>query len=198
MRHRSSGTISVIVADDDPAILDGVADILESNADIKVVALCNSAAAANQTDQKPEPHVAVLDIDAPDARGLEALSKIASGVITGAAKELACKELASKKLIECIKSAAAEQAGIAPEMHYTVKRSQRRSAKLRSLTLREREIVEMVAQGHINKDIAHRLGISEATVKIHLHNIFKKMRLANRTALAAFVIAHRDELADVK
>jgi DNA-binding NarL/FixJ family response regulator len=59
-----------------------------------------------------------------------------------------------------------------------------------SLTVRERQVIVMVAEGYANKEVARRLNLSEGTVKIHLHNIFQKLAENNRTALTAFAIAH--------
>jgi len=56
-----------------------------------------------------------------------------------------------------------------------------------SLTRREREIMLLVSQGLQNKEIGRQLDVSEGTVKIHLHHIFKKLQVANRTALAILV-----------
>ena len=61
-----------------------------------------------------------------------------------------------------------------------------------SLTSRERQIVLMVAEGLSNKDVGRRLNLSEGTVKVHMHNIFTKLGIGNRTALVA--IAHRNEV----
>jgi two-component system nitrate/nitrite response regulator NarL len=63
-----------------------------------------------------------------------------------------------------------------------------------SLTIREREVMLLVAIGLSNKEVGRRLTLSEGTVKIHLHNIYQKVGVANRTALTALAIAHRDQL----
>ena len=59
-----------------------------------------------------------------------------------------------------------------------------RSSDRQSLTRREREVIPLIAEGLLNKDVAKRLGVSEGTVKVHLHNIFRKAGVNNRTALA--------------
>jgi two-component system nitrate/nitrite response regulator NarL len=64
-----------------------------------------------------------------------------------------------------------------------------------SLTSRERQVTLLVADGLSNKEVGRRLGLSEGTVKIHLHNIYQKLHVNNRTALAALAITHRDEMA---
>ena len=59
------------------------------------------------------------------------------------------------------------------------------------LTARQREITLLVVQGLSNKEIARRLNITEGTVKIHLHQIFRHLGISNRTALTAFVYGDR-------
>ena len=55
------------------------------------------------------------------------------------------------------------------------------------LTKREKEIVDVLAEGRSNKEIARRLGITEGTVKVHLHHIFEKLGIFRRTALIVFI-----------
>jgi DNA-binding NarL/FixJ family response regulator len=60
-----------------------------------------------------------------------------------------------------------------------------------SLTRRETEVVRLVSQGRANKVVAIQLGVSEGTVKAHLHSIYRKLRVANRRGLIPSVIANR-------
>jgi two-component system nitrate/nitrite response regulator NarL len=60
---------------------------------------------------------------------------------------------------------------------------------MNSLTSREREIVLTLAEGLSNRDVGRRLNISEGTVKVHLHNIYIKLRVKNRTALVVLAYA---------
>jgi len=64
---------------------------------------------------------------------------------------------------------------------------------MNSLTSREREIVLTLAEGLANKEISRRLNLSEGTVKVHLHNIYGKLGVKNRTALV--VLAHTEVVA---
>jgi two-component system nitrate/nitrite response regulator NarL len=57
---------------------------------------------------------------------------------------------------------------------------------LTSLTERERQIMRVVCEGHSNKEVARRLSVSEGTVKVHLHHVFEKLAIRNRTALVAY------------
>ncbi|MFL5043875.1 MAG: response regulator transcription factor [Xanthobacteraceae bacterium] len=61
------------------------------------------------------------------------------------------------------------------------------ASALSSLSAREREIVSLVANGLSNKEIARQLGLSEGTVKVHLHSIYRRLGIRNRTALAGLV-----------
>ena len=66
--------------------------------------------------------------------------------------------------------------------------------QVNSLTSRERQIVLMVAEGLSNKDVGRRLNLSEGTVKVHLHNIYGKLGVKNRTSLVPIAHAHHEEL----
>ncbi len=69
-----------------------------------------------------------------------------------------------------------------------LKRTKRRIRAQASLTTRERQIVLVLSEGVTNKEIGRRLKLAEGTVKVHLHHIYRKLGIANRTALA--VLAH--------
>jgi two-component system nitrate/nitrite response regulator NarL len=60
------------------------------------------------------------------------------------------------------------------------------------LTERERQIMRLVSRGLSNKEVGRRLNIADGTIKVHLHNIFQKLEVGNRTALAALAISHDD------
>ncbi len=69
-----------------------------------------------------------------------------------------------------------------------LKRTKRRQRAHEPLTTRERQIVLVLSEGVTNKEIGRRLKLAEGTVKVHLHHIYRKLGIANRTALA--VLAH--------
>jgi DNA-binding NarL/FixJ family response regulator len=66
-----------------------------------------------------------------------------------------------------------------------------------ALTQREREVMLLVADGLSNKDVGRRLNLSEGTVKIHLHSIYEKVAVHNRTALAKLAGEYRDQWGDL-
>jgi two-component system, NarL family, nitrate/nitrite response regulator NarL len=63
-----------------------------------------------------------------------------------------------------------------------------------TLTDRERQIMRLVSEGLSNKEIGRRLNITDGTIKVHLHHIFQKLEISNRTVLAAFAISHNDRM----
>jgi two-component system, NarL family, nitrate/nitrite response regulator NarL len=212
-----SNLISIVVADDHPAVLHGVAEILRSTSDMTVCAACNNGAEALEAIQKWTPTVAVLDVNMPGLNGIEVLASIPSnptkvvfltatatdtqilGAIAGGAKGIVLKDAALTELISCLRAVAEGGDWFPRELVDAAfeRETGRRSMGLRlanSITNREREIIVMVAEGLSNKEVANRLSISEGTVKIHLHNAYQKIGVTNRTALAALAITHRDLL----
>ena len=213
-------SISIVVADDHPVVLHGVADVLRINSDMNVVAVCGDGAGALEAIRTWSPNVAVLDILMPGMSGLDVLAGIARGglatkvvLLTATASEsqilraiasgvrgIVLKEQALTELVRCVRVVAEGGQWLPTNLvdaaleHETRRRSSSQRL-IQLLTTREREISLLVAEGLSNKEVGRRLELSEGTVKIHLHNIYQKLEVSNRTTLAALAIAHRDELA---
>lgn len=215
-RHK---IISVVLADDHPAILLGVAELLRSNRDIKVAATCSNGTAAMIAIRQLAPTVAVLDFFMPGLNGLEVLANLSAErsvtravfltatatdkqlltAVSRGAKGIVLKETALDELVECIRVVAGGREWLPPSLIDAAfeREAARQSVSThlaQSLTCREREIVLLVAEGLSNKEMCRRLGLSEGTVKIHLHNIYEKVGINNRTALAAMAVAGHEEL----
>jgi DNA-binding NarL/FixJ family response regulator len=215
-RHK---IISVVLADDHPAILLGVAELLRSNRDIKVAATCSNGTAAMIAIRQLAPTVAVLDFFMPGLNGLEVLANLSAErsvtravfltatatdkqlltAVSRGAKGIVLKETALDELVECIRVVAGGREWLPPSLIDAAfeREAARQSVSThlaQSLTCRERQIVLLVAEGLSNKEMCRRLGLSEGTVKIHLHNIYEKVGINNRTALAAMAVAGREEL----
>jgi DNA-binding NarL/FixJ family response regulator len=212
--------ISIVVADDHPIVLHGVADLLRSNSDMNVVTVCEDGATALEAIRKWSPAVAVLDIVMPGLTGLDVLASIAAdGLATkvvllaattndeqlvrafnDGVQGIVLKEEALTELVGCIRVIAGGRqwlpfALINAALERETRRRSTSQQLTRLLTLRERQVVLLIAEGLPNKEVGRRLDLSEGTVKIHLHNIYQKLQVNNRTSLAALAIAHRDALA---
>jgi two-component system nitrate/nitrite response regulator NarL len=210
---------SIVVADDHPVVLHGLADLLRSEPDLSIVAACRDGLSAISAIRERRPDLAVLDIAMPGKSGLEVLAAIAAegaatkvifltatatdsqilGAIARGVSGIILKDTAVHDLIACVREVAAGRTWLPPEIvgsaleRETGRRLQREL--LESLTDREREVMRLVSEGLSNKDVARRLNIAEGTIKIHLHKIYEKLGIANRTALAAVAIAYRNPLA---
>jgi len=197
--------IRLVLADDHPIVLHGLQRLFERHIDIQVVASCADGVSALAAVQQEQPDVLVLDLRMPGESGLDVLRKMAAAelpcktvILTAAvrnadaqeavrlgAKGLVLKESPPETLVECVRSVYRGETFFERD---TAERAFSPSgsggdATGESLTPREVEIVRMVGQGLRNKAIAERLSISEGTVKVHLHNIYEKLKVDGRLEL---------------
>ena len=102
------------------------------------------------------------------------------------------KDSGFEELVHCIREAAAGRRWLSSTIADAVAKHRQPARSFKELraklTVREQEIIGLVSRGLSNKEIARKLDLSEGTVKIHLHNIFKKVSVSNRTALAALAV----------
>ncbi|WP_313807406.1 response regulator transcription factor [Sphingobium sp.] len=198
---------SVFLVDDHPVLLRGLADLVSMESDLRVIGSTTEGSKAFALLDRLKPDIAVLDINMPDVSGLAILRRIRSAdlpvrvvfltamispaqvseAIANDVWGILLKEAAPDRLIDCLRSVAAGRRWFADEVAVMadILPPQNPSGELASLTPREMEIAGLACSGLSNKLIARQLGAGEGTVKIHLHNIFQKLRINNRTALAA-------------
>ena len=198
---------SVLIADDHPILLSGLKALIDADPDFNVVATAADGATALEKVRQIEPDVAVLDLNMPLRTGLDVLTQItASGLdtsvvvlaatasdddihrlVTAGAKGLVLKESAPQLLIACLRAVAAGQVWFSEEVPAIVSRQgeQKRlwRERFESLTEREIEVVRLANAGASNKEIAYALQLVEGTVKVHLHNIFRKLHVSTRAEL---------------
>jgi two-component system, NarL family, nitrate/nitrite response regulator NarL len=211
--------ISIVLADDHPVVLHGIASILRSQPDINVVALCGDGIAAAKSIRTLVPAIAVLDISMPGLNGLDVLSGITSEglstkvifltavatdsqiltAITRGAKGIMLKDIAPESLADCVRQVASGRQWFPADvvdaaMEREIGRRVQSKQLVQTLTPRERQVVVSLCEGNSNKRIARQLNLTEGTVKVHLSNIYNKLGVANRTALTALTIVHRDQL----
>jgi DNA-binding NarL/FixJ family response regulator len=200
--------IRVILADDHAIVLSGLQRLFDSHDDFTVVATCRNGAEALAAARTLSADVLVLDLRMPDLTGVGVLRELSragvpcrSVLLTAAitddevieavrlgAQGIVLKESDPETLLECVRKVHLGQQWIDREtMSRAFGRAVQRESAAREagriLTPRESEIVQMVAQGLRNKAIGERLSISEGTVKIHLHNIYEKVKVNGRLEL---------------
>src|SRR5262249_3308875 len=212
-------TISIVLADDHPVVLHGMASILRAQPDINVVALCEEGLAAAEAIRRFVPDLAVLDISMPGLNGLDVLSRITSDAlatkviflsatatdaqiltaITRGAKGIMLKDIAPESLADCVRQVAGGQQWFPADvvdaaMERAMGRRVQREDIGQAWTRRERQVVVSLCEGNSNIMIARHLNLTERTVNVHLSNIYNKPGIANRTALTALTIVHRSQL----
>jgi two-component system, NarL family, nitrate/nitrite response regulator NarL len=215
--NKAKQAIRVVVADDHAIFREGVCRLVERAGDIVVVGEAENGEQALRLVTKLKPDILLLDLRMPGKDGLSVLEEINFDsyptrviVVTAAeedrdivramrlgARGVLLKQSASELLVKSIYKVHAGEIWLDNKMTNDVveafKKSstfgQRRDKPL--LSEREREIVQLVAQGYRNREIGEKLFISEQTVKNHLHNIFDKLGVSDRLELALYAIHHR-------
>jgi DNA-binding NarL/FixJ family response regulator len=108
---------------------------------------------------------------------------------------LILKDVAADNIVKCVRDVAAGKKWITTDIvEAALEREEGRCDLIEKLTVRERQITLLISEGIPNKVIGRRLNLTEGTVKIHLHNIYSKLEIQNRTALTALAIAYQSEL----
>jgi two-component system nitrate/nitrite response regulator NarL len=209
-------TFTVVIADDHPLVREGLVGLLHSYPDLKIVAACGDGESAMRAIRTLNPDVAVLDMAMPGLSGLEIVAVLGSSVdtkfvvLTASATNrqivmalakgvsgILHKDGAFEDIVHCIREVAAGRQWLSSTIARALgqfRQSGQSEIPEERLTSREQEIMRLVSRGLSNKEAARELGVSEGTIKIHLHRIFQKVGVTSRTALAALTISDRGPL----
>ena len=200
-----TGAIRVLCVDDHPVVLEGIAQKISMQPDMKVVAVATDGATAMDLFREHRPDVTLMDLQLPVMSGLETIRAIRRDdpkarivVLTmyqgdediyralesGAATYL-LKDTLSDDLVRVVREVHAGSSTLPPNV---AMRLATRSTQ-RGLTPREIEVLERMATGMRNKEIGAILKISEETVQVHVRNILSKLSVNDRTA--AVTVAFR-------
>ena len=203
--------LSLVIVDDHAAVRAGVTAILTADPDIEILGQAATGHDAIQLIDSREPDVVVLDLQLPDRDGIDICREITARTATrvliltayeisdnitaaldaGAAGFLA-KTAEPQQMIDAVHAVAAGQAYLTPSVtrHVIAQATGRNTPGRRTgagapdLTDREQEVLQLVAEGLTNKQIAQRLVISPATAKTHLARIMQKLGVSTRTQAA--------------
>ena len=196
--------IRVLCVDDHRLIREGVARIVGVQPDMTVVAEASNGENAVTQFMASRPDVTLMDLQLPVASGTEATRRIrqidrAARIIMltmyhgdedihrafeAGAMGYVLKDAISDDLIRVIREVHAGRAVVTPEIQQALDER----ARLPSLSLRERQVLELMAEGLRNKEIAAALGISADTAGMHVKNLYTKLDVHDRTAAVAKAI----------
>lgn len=209
----------ILLIDDHSLLRSGIRLLLEKQPDFEVVAEAGDGIEGVKRAQQHKPDVILLDLNMPGLSGLETLQLLIQDnpactviilTVSEEADELGqalrdgargylIKNIEGDALAAAIRRAAAGEAVIDNTMTAKLVAQFRTQPKAGSaspaaerdkLTAREREIVQCLAKGESNKEIARSLDVAESTVKIHVQNILKKLNLNSRVQVAVYAVEH--------
>jgi len=206
--------ITILLADDHQMMREGLRSLLEREADLKVVAEAEDGRAAVELALQHKPTVAVLDLGMPHLNGIDAARQIAASKagskviilsvhadrrfvtesLRAGAAGYVLKECAFEELAHAVRVAAANETYLSPAIARSVVEDylghspRRCSSAFIVLTDRERQVLQLLAEGRSAKQIATDLSVSIKTVETHRANIMKKLGKHSIAELTKYAI----------
>lgn len=207
--------LRIVVVDDHDVVRRGLEQVLANVPDMELVGAATSGEEAVQLLEELPVDVMLMDLSMPGIGGIEATRRVCAraadlerdvhivaltsfadkktvlAALHAGASGYLLKHATPEDVIAAIRSAAAGEAPIDPIAARALLDSERSHRRTPKLTTREAEVLDLVALGLANKQIATRLGIRERTVKAHLTSIFTALGVGDRTQAALWARDHR-------
>ena len=206
--------ISLVIADRHPVVLLGLTKLLGPERGFQIVATCSDGTSCIEAVRHLSPDIALVDISMPSLSGLDILAMANSEnlstrlvfftasigdreLVMSAAEGaygIISRDVTPDILVQSLRQVADGYRLLPLPASDKAKPEERGQIAITEnvlsvLTERERQIMGLVSEGLSNKEIGRRLNIAGGTIKVHLHHIFQKLEISNRTALAALVIS---------
>ena len=203
--------VTLVAADPHPLSLLGLAQLLNSEPSLSLLASCTTAAETVQAVMQHQPDLLVIDINLPDRSGLELINELKNSTLDVkiviltttmdeeqtiealrfGVKGVVLKDMPSHLLVQCLQKVATGGLWMEKEsIGHAFEKMLHREAGMRRLstilTARETEVMRCVASGLSNQKIAEELIVREGTIKIHVHNIYRKLGIRNRVDLTLY------------
>ncbi len=204
----STSSVRVVIVDDHPVVRDGLRGIVEGDDELTVVGEAGDGEEAVRVVGRVEPDVVLMDLRMPGTDGVMATARITAShpgvrvlvlttydgeadilrAVEAGASGYLLKDAPTQELRRAVRAAAAGQTVLAPAV---AARLLRRRPPQEALTPREIEVLQLVARGATNREVARALHLSEATVKSHLLHAFSKLGVDDRTAAVTTALERR-------
>lgn len=218
-------TIRVLIADDQPMLRAGLRTILEEHEEIVVVGEAGDGCEAIERARALRPHVVLMDVRMPTMDGIEATQRLGTDVpnapqvlilttfdldeyvydsLRVGASGFLLKDVPPDDLVRAVRTVAQGDPVLSPSATRRLVREfagrpahtePREASRLEGLTTRETEVLQLVASGLANAEIAEQMIVSEATVKSHVGRVLAKLGLRNRVQAA--VLAYEAGLVEL-
>ena len=206
--------IRIVLADDHHIVRDGLRSLLEEQEDMEVIAEAENGREAVALALRLRPDIVVMDVGMPDLNGIEATRQVCdgapgtrvvglsmhsdrrfvAGMLEAGASGYVIKDEAFEELARAIRAVREGRTFLCPAVagviveDYLGRRAASQSAPARPLTPREREVLQLLAEGRSTKQTAGRLGVSVKTVETHRSHIMAKLGIRSVAELTTYAI----------
>jgi two-component system, NarL family, response regulator NreC len=206
--------ITIVLADDHPVVLQGLRTLLEAESDFRVIGEARDGLETVRLVARLQPNVLVLDLSLPGLHGLEVTREVRKRTpqthvmifsmhaneayvrqaLKNGASGYVLKNCEAAVLVQAIREVAAGRRYLRPQLAaraidtYAEYAPDVMPDQYKELTSREREVLQLVAEGHTNVQVAARLFISPRTVETHRANLMHKLDLRTSTSLVRYAL----------
>lgn len=207
---------TIVLADDHPVVRKGLRAVLEADSEIEVVAEAGDGLQTLRLVERLKPHVLLVDLMMPGMNGLEVARQVTRHVpgtrvvllsmhasepyvmeaLRSGAVGYVLKDASADELVQAVRAVASGRRYLSPALSeravdtYVQKAREAEPATHEVLTSREREVLQLVAEGYTASDIGARLGLSPRTVETHRASVMRKLGLHTRTDLIRYGLRH--------
>ncbi len=208
----------IVVIDDHPLLRKGLQQLADLSPNIEIIGEADNGADGIALVEKLKPDLVILDLNMPGMNGMETLSilkqkapdrRVVILTVSNTEEDVVAalranadgyllKDMDQADLLQKFQEVAEGRLVISPNIAECLARALQAEGRreqndvLKRLTEREKEILLLVCEGNSNKMIARKLGIAEATVKVHIKNLLKKLKLRTRVEAAVWAVTHKD------
>jgi two-component system response regulator DevR len=203
-------TVRIFLVDDHEVVRRGLAELLTAEPGFEIVGEAGTAGEARKRIQAAQPHIAILDARLPDGSGIDVCRDIRSAMpstyclivtsyddqdavvaaVLAGASGYVLKQVRAAGLIDAVRQVAMGRSLIDPsvieQVMTRIRQGTAKDDKLAALTAREREVLDLIAEGLTNRQIGERLFLAEKTVKNCVSGLLAKLGMVRRTQAAVF------------